>query len=137
MTEKERKPYPENDPVTEFLRNAGYEVSSYFMGSTSLLLGARFEYHGFEIVYRVKEDTIIMIIYRRLNKSANSLKNSFEPFVWFAERLIYDIPEIKFMRGKPDPLPAKKAGKTRKDSHLNVKKLLRFYCDIMGAEPRP
>lgn len=52
------------------------------MGKTSLLLGARFEYQGFEIVYRVENDTLIMAIYRRLATSEKSavkgLKNSFE-----------------------------------------------------------
>ncbi|WP_299731260.1 hypothetical protein [uncultured Endozoicomonas sp.] len=128
---REKKPYPEDDPVTRFLRDFGYEVSAYYMGSTSLLLGASFEYNGFEIVYRVEGDTIIMVIYRRLDDSAKGLKNSFEPFIWFSERLIYDIPEIKFMRGKPNALPA------LKDSALSSQKLLRFYCHLMGAEPDP
>lgn len=126
---REKKPYPEDDPVTLFLRGLGFEVSAYYMGSTSLLLGASFEYKESEIVYRVEGDTIIIVIYHRLNNTAIGLKNSFEPFIWFSERLVYDIPEIKFMRGKPNALPA------LKDSALSSQKLLRFYCHLMGAEP--
>ncbi len=131
----ERKPYPDDDPVTRFLQAQGFEVSAYYMGKTSLLLGARFEYQGFEIVYRVEDDTLIMAIYRRLATSEKSavkgLKNSFEPFIWFSERLIYDIPEIRFMRGNPDALPAPNG------KGLTTGKLHRFYCHMMGAEPDP
>ncbi|KEI73134.1 hypothetical protein [Endozoicomonas elysicola] len=126
-----RKAYPDGDPVTRFLRARGFEVSAYYMGKTSLLLGARFEYQGVEIVYRVEGDTLIMAIYRRLHSSESGLKNIFEPFIWFSERLIYDIPEIRFMRGNPDALSAPDG------KGLTTRKLHRFYRHLMGAEPDP
>ncbi|WP_066015332.1 hypothetical protein [Endozoicomonas atrinae] len=125
------KPYPVDDPVTRFLQAQGFEVSACYMGSTSLLLGARFEYQDVEIVYRVENDTLIMVIYRRLNSAEHGLKNIFEPFIWFSERLIYDIPEIRFMRGNPDALPAPDG------KNLTTRKLHRFYRHLMGAEPDP
>ena len=125
------RPYPADDPVTRFLQAKGFEVSAYYMGNTSLLLGARFEYQCIEIVYRVEDDTLIMVIYRRLNSAENGLKNIFEPFIWFSERLIYDIPEIRFMRGNPNAL-------TLPDGkNLTTGKLHRFYRHLMGAEPDP
>ncbi len=130
-TSSDIKPYPVDDPVTQFLQAQGFEVSAYYMGNTSLLLGARFEYQGLEIVYRVEDDTLIMVIYRRLNNTKNGLKNIFEPFIWFSERLIYDIPEIRFMRGHPNALTSPD------NKNLSTRKLHRFYRHLMGAEPDP
>ncbi len=128
-TARQVKDYPVNDPVTVFLRDRGFEVSAYYMGNTSLLLGARFELNGFEIVYRVDDDKLIIVIYQRITAAASGLKNGFAPFLWFAERLAYDIPEIRFLRGNPEALS------TFSDKGLSTAKLLRFYSHLMGGEP--
>ena len=126
---KQVKDYPVNDPVTLFLRAKGIEVSAYYMGNTSLLLGGRFERNGFEIVYRVDDNKLIIVIYRRIGETAGGLKNSFSTFLWFAERLVYDIPEIHFLRGNPEALS------TLNGRGLNTSRLLRFYSHLMGGEP--
>ena len=123
-------PYPNHDPVTQFLTTQGIFVSSYFMGNTSMLLGGRFELEGFETVYRVENDTIILVVYRRIETQSNSLRNAFKPFIWFLERLVYDIPEIRFMRGNPDAMLANGKG-------LSNRQLYRFYCEVMGGVSDP
>ncbi|MGB1272121.1 MAG: hypothetical protein ACPG5T_08610 [Endozoicomonas sp.] len=130
MTE-ERKPYPENDPVTRFLRDKGFEINAYYMGSTSLLLGGRVEYDGCEIIYRVVEDVVIPVIYRRIEPAPKGLKNQSRPLLWFIETVAYDIPEIRYVRGNLDPVP------TPDNDGLCIKKMYRFCFELLGAEHDP
>lgn len=132
MTE-ERQPYPENDPVTRFLRDKGFEITAYYMGSTSLLIGGRVEYDGCEIIYRVEGDVVIPVIYRRIESAPKGLKNRSRALLWFIERLAYDIPEIRYVRGNLDPVPA------RDNDGLSIKKMYRFCFELLGAahDPEP
>ncbi len=127
MTER-KDGYAASDPVTAMLKDQGVDVFNHYLSGTSIVTGGRINLAGSELVYKVEpDDTVMIVFYRRLNKRS-SLKNSFRDLVGFCALVADNVPAIKFISGKAEPLL-----RSSKDG-ISKERLLAMYNRHIGTE---
>jgi type III secretion system regulator LcrR len=115
------------DILTKYFIKNNIKVTDYYWNNTSLWLGNRIEHYDKEIIYRIEQDTIILVIYRRTSKKINNLQNPFKSFIWLVETIAYNIPDIRYIKGQVDALTL------NNDNVLSSARLINYYCRIMGG----
>jgi type III secretion system regulator LcrR len=111
------------DKLTASIVEAGIEVTPYYWQQSNIVLGQRFEHDGVELVYRVDEGEIVIVLLRRLRPN-HGLANPFACLFYLAEHACQQFPPQWLIRGNVDVL---------RGSSMNSDRLARFYLRCCGA----
>ncbi|HDM8205464.1 TPA: LcrR family type III secretion system chaperone [Vibrio campbellii] len=109
--------------LTESLVASGIEVTPYFWQKSTILLGHRYECDGMELVFRVEEGEIIIVLLRRISPN-QGLSNPFSALFMLAEHAIRLYPLDWAIRGNVDVL---------RGSNMSSLRLAQFYLRACGA----
>ncbi|KAB0470338.1 LcrR family type III secretion system chaperone [Vibrio sp. IB15] len=109
--------------LTQSLVASGIEVKPYFWQKSTILLGYRYEFDGMELVFRVEEGEIIIVLLRRTSPN-QGLGNPFSALFVLAEHAIRLYPLDWTIRGNVDVL---------RGSNMSSQRLAQFYLRACGA----
>ncbi|MCE7729845.1 LcrR family type III secretion system chaperone [Vibrio campbellii] len=109
--------------LTESLVASGIEVTPYFWQKSTILLGHRYECDGMELVFRVEEGEIIIVLLRRISPN-QGLSSPFSALFMLAEHAIRLYPLDWAIRGNVDVL---------RGSNMSSQRLAQFYLRTCGA----
>lgn len=105
------------------LVRSGIKVRPYFWQESTILLGHRYEYDGMELVFRVDDGEIIIVLLRRIAPN-QGLSNPFSALFLLAEHAIRLYPLTWSIRGNVDVL---------RGSNMSSPRLAQFYLRACGA----
>ncbi|MDW2329006.1 LcrR family type III secretion system chaperone [Vibrio sp. 1401] len=105
------------------LAQAGIEVTPYFWQQSEIQLGYRIEVEGLELVFRVEDGEIIIVLLKRVRPKLG-LSNPFSCLFLLAEHAIPLFPSDWVIRGNVDVL---------RGSNMSSQRLAQFYLRACGA----
>ncbi|CZF86314.1 LcrR family type III secretion system chaperone [Grimontia marina] len=109
--------------LTQSLEASGIQVKPYFWQKSTILLGHLYECDGMELVFRVEEGEIIIVLLRRISPN-RGLSNPFSALFTLAEHAIRLYPLDWAIRGNVDVL---------RGSNMSSQRLAQFYLRACGA----
>ncbi|WP_325894647.1 LcrR family type III secretion system chaperone [Grimontia sp. NTOU-MAR1] len=109
--------------LTQSLEASGIQVKPYFWQKSTILLGHLYECDGMELVFRVEEGEIIIVLLRRISPN-RGLSNPFSALFTLAEHAICLYPLDWAIRGNVDVL---------RGSNMSNQRLAQFYLRACGA----
>lgn len=105
------------------LAQAGIEVTPYFWQQSEIQLGYRIEVEGLELVFRVEDCEIIIVLLKRVHPNLG-LSNPFAGLFLLAEHAVQLYPSDWVIRGNVDVL---------RGSNMSSQRLAQFYLKACGA----
>ncbi|MEA3119920.1 MAG: hypothetical protein QOI13_3190, partial [Paraburkholderia sp.] len=89
------------DPVSRFLKAQGLEPQVACFESSDFVIGWRIRAEGFELVYRVEADQLIICDFRTLQSTGGGgdANGTVLAFVRFIHRVECHVPELSNVRG--------------------------------------
>ncbi|MFA0629242.1 LcrR family type III secretion system chaperone [Vibrio sp. 10N.222.49.A3] len=109
--------------LSQSLVTSGIKVRPYFWQKSTILLGHRYEYDGMELVFRVDDGEIIIVLLRRITPN-QGLSNPFSALFLLAEHAIRLYPLNWIISGNVDVL---------RGSNMSNQRLAQFYLGACGA----
>ena len=122
--------YQGQDPVTCLLNAKGITVRNHYLSGTTIVTGGAVRLNACELVYRMDDnETVIIVFYCRLNPAVG-LKNSFRDLISFCALIAEELPAVRFITGKAEPLASRDSGAISKE------RLLAMYRRHIGTSLR-
>ncbi|EKO4254211.1 LcrR family type III secretion system chaperone VcrR [Vibrio parahaemolyticus] len=112
-----------NAALVQSLEQTGIHVTPYFWQKSAIQLGYRMEVDGMELVFRVEEGEIIIVLLKRVSPNLG-LSNPFSCLFLLAEHAISLFPSDWVIRGNVDVL---------RGSNMSSQRLAQFYLRACGA----
>lgn len=117
------------DGLNRVLREHGVKTRPYCLPNSSLVVGEVFQRDGYELVFRLEENQILILVAYRRIRARQGLANPFRILLWFMELLC--IPESGVRTIKALPL----APVSGKGPRLSTQQLYAFYRHYLGGRP--
>ncbi len=111
------------DKLIRSLQDAGVEATPYYWQQSAIKLGDRIEFDGMELVFRVEEGEIVIVLLRRTSIN-QGLRNPFSCLFMLAEHAVRLYPPDWVIRGNVDVL---------RGSNMSNQRLAQFYLTACGA----
>ncbi|WP_029824428.1 LcrR family type III secretion system chaperone VcrR, partial [Vibrio parahaemolyticus] len=112
-----------NAALVQSFEQTGIEVTPYFWQKSAIQLGYRIEVDGMELVFRVEQGEIIIVLLKRVSPNLG-LSNPFSCLFLLAEHAIPLFPSDWVIRGNVDVL---------RGSNMSSQRLAQFYLRACGA----
>jgi hypothetical protein len=86
------------DSVTVFLKSQGIEPTVAYFESSGFVIGWRIRTGGFELVYRVEGDQLIVCDFEAIDSEGNP-NGAVAAFIRFVHRIERQVPQLALVRG--------------------------------------
>ncbi|GAJ72642.1 type III secretion low calcium response protein [Vibrio sp. JCM 18904] len=110
--------------ILSLAQAGGIEVTPYFWQQSEIQLGYRIEVEGLELVFRMEDGEIIIVLLKRVRPKLGLSNPPFAGLFLLAEHAIQLYPSDWVIRGNVDVL---------RGSNMSSQRLAQFYLKACGA----